>query len=360
MKRRFSLIRPTRAHAFSLVELLTVIFIIGLLIAILIPSLSAARNSAKKAVTLKTMSVVESALEMFRNDNGSDFPQSNGYPPSFSHPPIPNNATPHDPTKGQIPYLNGNPGIYGAQWLPAMLMGIDQLGFIKRSSVTAQNDLNKQPAKWYTPDALGTGPITDRAPKYLDAENLPLKKTKDLPGKRNQTLFPDWDKGNDPGIKMNELWVIVDGFDQPILYYAATAHGQMTNMVEDKHLATGNYAGSKQATGTPFYFHQDNEGFTGNDTTAGWDFSGNGKPHPIAEVGATQTPKDFGTANGHMTTFAHYVVDRKMLSTFNDKTPDTAPMRPVNAESYLLISAGVDGKYGTADDPSNLPPFLAP
>jgi prepilin-type N-terminal cleavage/methylation domain-containing protein len=80
--------RPRRRSGFSLVELLTVIFIIALLIGILIPSLNAARNAAKKTSSKSMHTSLGVGLEMFKNDNGADFPQSNGYPPSFSHPPL--------------------------------------------------------------------------------------------------------------------------------------------------------------------------------------------------------------------------------------------------------------------------------
>ncbi|MCH7591488.1 MAG: prepilin-type N-terminal cleavage/methylation domain-containing protein, partial [Planctomycetes bacterium] len=74
--------------AFTLIELLTVVFIISLLIGLLIPSVNAARNAAKKAVTAKTLDSIKVGLEMFKNDNESAFKKTNGYPPSFAHPRI--------------------------------------------------------------------------------------------------------------------------------------------------------------------------------------------------------------------------------------------------------------------------------
>lgn len=357
--------RSTRtAYAFSLVELLTVIFIISLLIAILVPSLSASRNAAKKLTTAKTVDAIKAGLEMFKNDNGADFAQSNGYPPSFSHPPIPDAAPTFgakEAADGKFPFLDKSPVVFGAQWLPAMLTGVDQLGYIKRSAVPGANDLRKHPDKWYTPDAVPGSPpqgITDRSPKYIDAENLRMMKTKNLPGRPNQALFPNWgDVDTVSNRDTQNLPVIVDAFDQPILYYVSTSHGQPTNMVETKHKSDNSYSGGPQANGRPYYFHQDNEAFTGDDTTPGWDFAGNAKPHAIAESGATQTPAEWFTDDPPTATFAHYIIDRKLLSTFNNGTFATTPMKPVNAETYLLISAGVDGRFGTTDDVSNLPPF---
>ena len=40
----------------------------------------------------------------------------------------------------------------------------------------------------------------------------------------------------------NHLPVIVDAFDQPILYYVASKHGTTSNMVEAKRLEDNNYA----------------------------------------------------------------------------------------------------------------------
>src|SRR3990172_2557599 len=122
----------SRRSAFSLVELLTVIFIIGLLIAILVPSLSAARNAAKKMTTAKELDSIKVGLEMFKNENGPEFPQTNGYPPSFAHPPIPEALTADEARLGKFPFLEGKPEVTGAHWLPAMLMGVDKFGYIKR------------------------------------------------------------------------------------------------------------------------------------------------------------------------------------------------------------------------------------
>ncbi len=348
--------RARRRRGFSLVELLTVIFIISLLIGILIPSLGSARNAAKKLTTLKTIESVKVGLEMFKQDNGSEFPQTNGYPPSFSHPPIHKDFS-FQPELGQFPFLPANPVVYGAHWLPAMLMGVDQLGYIKRSLVPNVDDIRKEPFKWYTANALGPGKaITDRGTQlYLDPNGTPTRKTRQLPGRPNMTLFPGWtDNNNLRG--MQELPVIVDAFDQPILYYAANTHGRPTNMVGDKHELTNEYTGGIQQEGPPFYFHEDNVGFTGTEEEAGWDFGNAARPHPIARSGARFTRIEI-VADANRETFARHVIDRKLFAGLATQRAENVPLRPVNSDTYLLISAGVDGRFGTADDPSNLPPW---
>ncbi len=349
--------RPSpRAGAFSLVELLTVIFIISLLIGILIPSIHTARNAAKRLTTRKAMSSIEAGLEMFKNENGAEFPHTNGYPPSFCHPPIRDYT--FSPELGQFPFLSTeNPVVYGAHWLPAMLIGVDARGFIPRKSVP--REIRSEPWKWYTVDALGTGEsITERAPLYVDPGNLDMRKTRELPGRPNTDLFPSWSDDDEDPKAMQNLPVIVDAFDQAILYYAANTHGRPTNMVEDDHKADNNYlTGTPQADGPPFYFQQDNIGFTGRDDKKGWDYGAVREGHPLAKSGALYRARDI-VEDTRRESFATYIIDRKIYASLAGVDPDKeTPLRPVNPDSYLLISAGVDGRYGTVDDVSNIPPW---
>jgi len=70
---------PTNKHrtqrAFSLLELLIVIAILGLLAAIVAPNLMGAADKAKRDTTCLKMSEVKKALEMFKLDNGV-FPET--------------------------------------------------------------------------------------------------------------------------------------------------------------------------------------------------------------------------------------------------------------------------------------------
>lgn len=363
-------LRHLQRQGFSLVELLTVIFIIGLLIAILVPSLGAARNAAKKMTTLKEIDSIKVGLEMFKNENGPDFPQTNGYPPSFSHPKIcdgKGSCYAFKSELGEFPFLEGNPAVTGAHWLPAMLMGVDKLGYLKRSTVPDKGTLRVEPWKWYMPDPLSEGkPLLPRGGPYVDVA-IPTRKTKDLPGRPNKALFTGWTSDDNDPKGMQQLPVVVDAFDQPILYYAANAHGTTANMLADVHdpTNTNNYTGGPQQEGPPFYFHQDNVGFTGKGTAAaeqGWDFGNSGAKHAIALPGDKDTAVEIIDESNptHRDTFARYIVDRKIYGAIAAHPTDakpTMPLRPVNAESYLLISAGVDGRYGTNDDASNLPPW---
>lgn len=355
-----------RPSAFTLVELLTVIFIIGLLIAILIPSLGAARNTAKKLSSQKTLSSIDAGLQLFRNDHEKDFPQTNGYPPSFVHPPI-KDANPFFTTdqsrEGRFPFIEGYPRVYGAHWLPFFLVGKDARGYINRRDVPEVGELRKNPSRWYEPDATGDPNISiPRSPLYVDPNGVNLISTENLPGQPPEdytVLFPNWD-GPDR-TTMKRLPVIADAFDQPILYYVANKHGRETNMVEESHASDDYASPAPQRTGPPFYFHQDNAGFTGDKDHTGWNFSTSANHH-IADPGHDLSAAEL-MEEENRDTFARYILDRKVYQNLRDRKEaqqqidQRTPLRPANAESYILLSPGVDGVYGTSDDVSNLPPW---
>jgi type II secretory pathway pseudopilin PulG len=66
--------RPRSASAFSLVELLVVIFIIGIVIAIIVPALGSARNVSRKSATEALMANLNSATSSFSTDNAGKQP----------------------------------------------------------------------------------------------------------------------------------------------------------------------------------------------------------------------------------------------------------------------------------------------
>lgn len=352
--------RRRSAGGFSLIELLTVIAIITLLISILIPSLTAARNSAKKTSTASTLNGIRIALEAFRNDNEREFPATNGYPPSFAHPPIGNYA--FAPHLGEFPFLEGKPRAYGAHWLPAMLMGLDLNGFVPRGNVPTS--LQNKPSTWYKPTAY-QGKALPRAPLYLEPGSVRLTPTQDLPGRRpeQQSLFPNWGAPGSPTDEstMRQLPVIVDAFEQPILYYAANRFASGGVLVARSRTINNTYD-----RGQPYYFHQDNIGFTGQGVwgtggtytgDAGWNFAGGLSSHPIADPGDDVTAVTV-ESHGQGRSFARYILDKNAYRAqlANNAQPTaTTPLKAVNPDSYLLISAGVDGLYGTKDDVTNMP-----
>jgi hypothetical protein len=133
-------------------------------------------------------------------------------------------------------------------------------------------------------------------------------------------------------------------------------------MVADEREDDNSYTGSDQENGPPYYYHDDNHGFTGDETEPGWLFGR--EPHAIAAAGEKVKADELADPvkeDLRRKTFAGYVIERKLLAELqtmiqDGKTVDPkTPLRPANPESYLLLSAGADGQWGTNDDVTNFP-----
>ncbi len=335
-----------RGRAFTLIELLTVIAIIGLLIGILLPSLQAARVQAKNVRTRGQLKAIGDALEMFRNENEGEreLVKTGGYPPSQEA---------DDPTEAASGEADER-WLYGAHWLVRYLMGKDLRGFVPRRYVPRalqdpDNDDTEQ-LDWYLPDA--DGELLDRVGPYLPPESRFLVRTKDLPGAPAEEDAPP---------DMNQP-VFVDSFGYPILYYAANAaqaRRPNANMVVfnshpdgDGHM-NGMYG---------IYSFADNGLFTGACTAAGvcpssyrgWDL-GAGWEHKIKNFGATDPP-DPQVIETEPDTFQYYILNKdafRATAGQSDAELQNATVTPYRKDTYLLITAGRDGLYGTSDDVTN-------
>lgn len=331
-----------RRAAFTLVELMTVVAIIVLLIGILVPALSAARRQAKNTATAGMLSALERGCELFKTE-------LKNYPVS----------------RGPNPFENQNTiRAMGAQWLAMQLVGVDSRGFVEP---TLKNDSGATPGDrdgvindvdwndWYslnpTRQYTRLGPYADvdssksirSVVSYLE-ENPSLGDTNLIaPGMKDETN--DWSLGRLP--------FFVDPHGYPVLYYRANANtdAPFTTGIPGQDFVVGHYDQS------------DNAWFTGSDGANGrWPINDNGwfltGTTAIATKynGFASALGDFGYVQDQTTwplprTFAEFFCDESVYA--NTERNDQGLLQPYKPDSFVLISAGNDGIYGTGDDITN-------
>ncbi|MFA6186310.1 MAG: prepilin-type N-terminal cleavage/methylation domain-containing protein [Phycisphaerae bacterium] len=280
---------------FTLAELLTAIAIIAILIGILLPALNMARNFAKTTRQKVQLSSIEVGINMFKNDAGY-------YPPSHGN----TNAT---PPAADYTY-------YGAQTLAEAMFGMDLLGF-HLDSTFYSGDTTSYPA------APSDANIKKRKALYIDRTNLGVFKLRDVfqTGSDNRYLICDtfetvnWPvtlASGSPSTKNYKMGT-------PILYFRANTSSLNIDVGTAKN--------------DRIYDYQDNEALIGLGTV---------KDGTVKHLDFTEST---GTAN--------------FLTYIKDVTASTASRdRPVKPDSFLLISAGPDGLYGTTDDICNFEPNI--
>lgn len=287
---------------FTLVELLTVVAIIALLISIMVPVVSKARQQAKESAVRAQLHAIEVGLELFHTDFGF-------YPSS----------TPQDLSGNESHSSSSSYKVQGAHRLVFALLGRDKLG--------APADPSKGPDSidgvYYTSDGTFEGSRIDPG----DAGwGDPYKKTP----RRGPYINPDQffiveDKNVDSN---GYVWLLCDKFNRKtsditsasydgysfILYYAANRSGRfLTNQ------SSGGKPASTSDNDDQIYYYEDNyhitqAGYTDND--------GNG----------SYSEADF---------FIFVNDERSKIGNY---------FMPHNKDTYLLIAPGADGQYFSSDD----------
>lgn len=307
-------------RAFTLVELLTVVAIISLLMGILMPTLSKAREQAKRARVLALVEAIGKSLEAFANDFG-DYPDSSM-------------------RRDIINWDETNPGppqamLSGAHWLARALMGHDRQG-VDAQGIVMKGYVAMMPQ-----------------PKESDLKTYSRKG----PYFEGNVIVRDNDQSNNFNIgsttstndyqPTGRLIIIDDLFRSPILYYRANERAKDPFCVD----GLGQLAPGNPMDRPGVYRQADNRLITGDGTSVlGWDFGFKDRPHQISKFGNVAVDPNnlsvLGTIPpGYTNTFVNYFKSNSALRSSQIAKPVT--------EKFILISAGKDGLYGTGDDITN-------
>ena len=286
---------PSFLTGFTIVELLTVMSIIVILIGLLVPALSTVKKFAQEVKQKAQFKSIDVAIELF-NTEFSSYPESSEMGPDNQ------------------PYC-------GAMKLCEAMMGQDLMGFhpdsIFRSDGSDGTKLLYPPA-----DSVTLQQYSDNLSmrkRYLPAENV--------------DAFLLGDLYADTGLFAENHFVLCDVYrnvthrvtgkrvGMPILYYRANAANNLHDIENPNN--TNN-----------IYNYRDNQ--------------------LLIALGMPWDPSSSGTdGSGGTSGSSHRLLDPKRfyLNTQNFKVTTTS--RPFKEDSYILISAGFDGEYGTPDDICN-------
>jgi len=330
---------------------MVVVAIIALLLAALLPAFSAVRGQAKLAQASAQFKALDTGINAFRAEaalGGSLPPSSSDDPTSGNRQKI---ANPQDPP--------GTPAIVrvaGAHLLVQAMIGADGLGTpgFRDVSSPANGKWSDDTHKKYDAAPGRSGiyaidPATgkEKFPRYGGAGYVDEKMKE-----RVESLQKMADKGRllnlptSTDTAVNE-GMFMDPWDHPILYYKANPTSlRMTAKTDASPPKPG------------IYWQEDNGIITGTDKglfpDAGLDF-GQGKEanyyHNIP-IATGPEPSIAQDANWMATFRADPQYDHSFAKFILDGSVKTRPT-PVQKDTYLLISAGPDSRYGTDDDVLN-------
>jgi type II secretory pathway pseudopilin PulG len=298
MKPTVSQAQPRRA--FTIVELLTVMSIIVILIGLLVPALNKVKRYATDVRQKAQLHSMDAAIELFN----SEF---DGYPPSTA--------------------LDSMNQVYcGSMKLCEALMGQDLLGFhtnsvFRRDGLDAAAKTLLYPPNIDTLGQIGYNNLIARKGPFLQAENANARRLQDIYGSNVGQFLPT-------------SFVLCDVYARqmasgqktgmPILYYKADTG----NSYHDPNLAGSMSRADSKGNIYNYYDNQD-----------------------LLALGKPWQAGTGGTSSGSTTAHKLFDPTRFYMNTQSDQI--TTTRRPYRADQYILISAGPDGEYGTADDICN-------
>ena len=302
-----------KKKGFTIIELLTVITIITILVGILTPGIRKAKTTAMNLKQKAQLRAVGLGLELFAFDHDNTYPDSQ-----------------YNPYTGAAPYTTG------AHHLAEALLGRDGKGYDPKSSNNAILD-EVSPLNPYDPLAN----LYDREGPYVDADDMPMSQLAQVYGVGGGGSTGDAYEGD---------------FNELALSTGATRieAGVLTDVFRKRKVQKP-FSGEVVKVGSPIlyfkakdseYFRDPSMPLTYADNIFDWEdnaaifdlghFMDSTKAHPYAD------PANFYATDGD-------IVNKNLRT-----NPINGDPIPYNKNTYLIISAGADGLYGTKDDVYNI------
>ena len=277
--------------AFTIVELLTVMSIIVILIGLLVPALNQVRKFAREVKQQAQFNSINVAIELF-NSEFEGFPDSSSTGPDGG------------------PYC-------GAMKLGEAMVGQDLMGFHPDSIFKSDGtDYNNNQLYTVVDTSPVTVDITARKGPYLPIENA-------------------------NAYRLDDIYTNAGNFT-PSHFVLCDVFGRVTNLNTGKKI------------GMPILYYKANTANTLHDRTNPdnpdniYNYRDNNE---LVLLGKPFDPPPGGTAHRLAVETGHTPGWRFYMNTWNDQVTTTS--RPFRSDTYILISAGNDGEYGTADDICN-------
>ena len=324
--------KQVKIGGFTIVELLTVMAVIAVLIGLLIPALALVKDNAKKIQQRAQFHGLDVGIELYKSEFGTYPPSNDNNVNTYSSPQNPFDATPY----------------CGANKLAEAMVGRDLLGFHPksdfRSDGRAQVTIPGTPPTTadvdiyaaFSGNAIETAEDNLKARKgpFVDLENANAYSMDEVYGNTN-TKFPGGFSNNYAmdtvtGTINSYPLVLCDVYAKkrsgtnakktgtPILYYRARTNYTMQD--RNSKAAGANPGGIED----DIYYYNDNI-----------DLINLGMP----DDGTVYTLVN-GSNGDPLENFENMILNTNVQTV----------KRPYRAETYILISAGKDGDFGTADD----------
>lgn len=313
-----------RKRGFTIVELLTVMGVIAVLIGLMVPALALVKDYSKRIQQRAQFHGIDMGLEMYKTEFGA-------YPDSSD-----NNYT----GKEAVTYC-------GANKLAEALVGLDLIGFHPNADFRSDG-------KNTVVDNFGA-PLVDH--DVYDTTGLVATwQTGQQNIEARKGPFADLEKVN--AYRIDEVYSPTAGYGSFAANFTppGAAQAMYPLVLCDVYAQKRSGTGAKK-TGTPILYFRADSSKKFQDSTDDSNGSGNTDDDDIYNYRDNMDLLAIGTPNGgDPFALVSAVVTGDPFQEFDNMIRNeniTTVRRPYRADSYILISAGKDGSFGTADDVFN-------